>query len=216
MFRSIQKPSPRLVAEPHTRFPPLASVIRKFRITADVGKPNETDYVLANPPFNDSVTALRACAFPRSGATMQTLSEAKDNFRKDDDVRWQWSGATWTTTGSPEGSRGGANQFGVPPMTARRGSAFQKSEGTPQVVSRARDNNANFAWVQHFIHCIRRSLGEGGHLAPQGMAGFVLANGSMSSNQSGEGDIRRALIEAGLVDCMVARPGQLFGNFEMN
>ena len=48
------------------------------------------------------------------------------------------------------------------------------------------------------------------HLAPQGMAGFFLANGSMSSNQSGEGDIRRALIEADLVDCMVALPGQLF------
>ncbi len=97
------------------------------------------DYVLANPPFNDS-----------------------DWFRKDDDVRWQ---------------------FGVPPK-----------------------GNANFAWVQHFIH----------HLAPAssgsagGMAGFVLANGSMSSNQSGEGDIRRALIEADLVDCMVALPGQLF------
>ena len=93
----------------------------------------KADYVLANPPFNDS-----------------------DWFRKDDDVRWQ---------------------FGVPPK-----------------------GNANFAWVQHFIH----------HLAPQGMAGFVLANGSMSSNQSGEGDIRRALIEADLVDCMVALPGQLF------
>ncbi len=91
------------------------------------------DYVLANPPFNDS-----------------------DWFRRDDDVRWQ---------------------FGVPPK-----------------------GNANFAWVQHFIH----------HLAPSGMAGFVLANGSMSSNQSGEGDIRRALIDADLVDCMVALPGQLF------
>ena len=91
------------------------------------------DYVLANPPFNDS-----------------------DWFRKDDDVRWQ---------------------YGVPPK-----------------------GNANFAWVQHFIH----------HLAPNGMAGFVLANGSMSSNQSGEGDIRKALIEADLVDCMVALPGQLF------
>jgi type I restriction enzyme M protein len=91
------------------------------------------DYVLANPPFNDS-----------------------DWFRKDDDVRWQ---------------------YGVPPR-----------------------GNANFAWVQHFIH----------HLAPHGMAGFVLANGSMSSNQSGEGDIRRALIEADLVDCMVALPGNLF------
>ncbi len=60
--------------------------------------------------------------------------------------------------------------------------------------------NANFAWVQHFIH----------HLAPDGFAGFVLANGSMSSNQSGEGDIRKAIIEADLVDCMVALPGQLF------
>ena len=91
------------------------------------------DFVLANPPFNDS-----------------------DWFRKDDDVRWQ---------------------YGVPPK-----------------------GNANFAWVQHFIH----------HLAPNGMAGFVLANGSMSSGQSGEGDIRRSIIEADLVDCMVAMPGQLF------
>jgi type I restriction enzyme M protein len=91
------------------------------------------DYVIANPPFNDS-----------------------DWFRKDDDVRWQ---------------------YGVPPK-----------------------GNANFAWVQHFIH----------HLAPNGYAGFVLANGSMSSNQSGEGEIRKALIEKDLVDCMVALPGQLF------
>src|SRR5882757_5261568 len=91
------------------------------------------DYVLANPPFNDS-----------------------DWFRKDDDVHWL---------------------YGVPPK-----------------------GNANFAWVQHFIH----------HLAPTGMAGFVLANGSMSSNQSGEGEIRRAIIEADLVDCMVALSGQLF------
>ena len=91
------------------------------------------DYVIANPPFNDS-----------------------DWFRKDNDARWQ---------------------YGVPPK-----------------------GNANFAWVQHFIY----------HLAPQGMAGFVLANGSMSSNQSGEGEIRKAMIEADLVDCMVALPGQLF------
>jgi type I restriction enzyme M protein len=48
------------------------------------------------------------------------------------------------------------------------------------------------------------------HLAPAGIAGFVLANGSMSSNQSGEGEIRKNLIEAELVDCMVALPGQLF------
>ena len=60
--------------------------------------------------------------------------------------------------------------------------------------------NANFAWVQHIIH----------HLAPTGLAGFVLANGSMSSNQSGEGEIRKNIIEADLVDCMVALPGQLF------
>jgi type I restriction enzyme M protein len=60
--------------------------------------------------------------------------------------------------------------------------------------------NANFAWVQHIVH----------HLAPTGLAGFVLANGSMSSNQSGEGEIRKNLIEADLVDCMVALPIQLF------
>ncbi len=48
------------------------------------------------------------------------------------------------------------------------------------------------------------------HLSPTGKAGFVLANGSMSSNQSGEGDIRKSLIETDLVDCMVAMPGQLF------
>ena len=60
--------------------------------------------------------------------------------------------------------------------------------------------NANFAWVQHFLH----------HLAPLGQAGFVLANGSMSSSQSGEGQIRKNIVEAGLVDCIVALPGQLF------
>ena len=60
--------------------------------------------------------------------------------------------------------------------------------------------NANYAWVQHIVH----------HLAPAGTGGFVLANGSMSSAQSGEGDIRKNLIEAELVDCMVALPSQLF------
>ena len=95
----------------------------------------KADYVLANPPFNDS------------------------DWRGDllrEDKRWV---------------------YGVPPA-----------------------GNANYAWVQHFIH----------HLAPTGLAGFVLANGSMSSNQSGEGEIRKAIIEADLVDCMVAMPGQLF------
>ena len=60
--------------------------------------------------------------------------------------------------------------------------------------------NANYGWVQHFIH----------HLAPNGTAGFVLANGSMSSMQSGEGDIRERIVEAALVDCIIACPGQLF------
>ena len=60
--------------------------------------------------------------------------------------------------------------------------------------------NANFAWVQHMVY----------HLAPNGVAGFVLANGSMSSGQSSESEIRRKLIEANLIDCMVALPGQLF------
>jgi type I restriction enzyme M protein len=60
--------------------------------------------------------------------------------------------------------------------------------------------NANYAWIQHFIH----------HLAPNGIAGFVLANGSLTSNQSGEGRIRQAIIEADLVDCIVTLPPQLF------
>lgn len=62
--------------------------------------------------------------------------------------------------------------------------------------------NGNFAWVQHFVH----------HLAPNGTAGFVLANGSLSSKQSGEGEIRRKLVEADLVDCIVALPEKLFFN----
>eukprot|EP00913_Durusdinium_trenchii_P028519 g26747.t1 len=101
----------------------------------DLHKDLKADYVLANPPFNDSDWGGDALA---------------------DDVRWK---------------------YGTPPK-----------------------GNANYGWVQHFIH----------HLAPTGIAGFVLANGSMSSNQSGEGDIRRSIIEADLVDCMVALPGQLF------
>ncbi len=68
--------------------------------------------------------------------------------------------------------------------------------GTPPV------GNANFAWVQHFIY----------HLSPRGTAGFVLANGSLSSKTSGEGDIRRKLVEEDLVDCIVAMPDKLFFN----
>ena len=95
----------------------------------------KADYVLANPPFNDS--------------------DWRGDLLKDD-KRWV---------------------YGKPPA-----------------------GNANYAWVQHFIH----------HLAPTGLAGFVLANGSMSSNQSGEGEIRKGIVEGDLVDCMVALPGQLF------
>jgi len=66
--------------------------------------------------------------------------------------------------------------------------------GTPPV------GNANFGWLQHIYH----------HLAPRGTAGVVLANGSMSSQQSGEGEIRKQMIEKDAIDCMVALPGQLF------
>ena len=66
--------------------------------------------------------------------------------------------------------------------------------GTPPV------GNANYAWLQHIVH----------HLAPNGTAGVVLANGSMSSNSSGDGEIRQGLIENDLVDCMVSLPGNLF------
>jgi type I restriction enzyme M protein len=68
------------------------------------------------------------------------------------------------------------------------------SFGTPP------QGNANYAWLSHIYH----------HLAPRGTAGVVLANGSMSSQQSGEGEIRRKMIEADAIDCMVALPGQLF------
>jgi type I restriction enzyme M protein len=95
----------------------------------------KADYVLANPPFNDS--------------------DWRGGLLKDD-RRWV---------------------YGVPPA-----------------------GNANFAWVQHFVS----------HLAPGGIAGFVLSNGSMSSPHSGEGEIRKNIVEADLVDCMVALPGQLF------
>jgi type I restriction enzyme M protein len=64
------------------------------------------------------------------------------------------------------------------------------------------EGNANFAWVQHFVH----------HLSPRGTAGFVLANGSLSSKSGGEGEIRKRLVEADLVDCIVAMPDKLFFN----
>ncbi|MBY5424837.1 type I restriction-modification system subunit M [Rhizobium leguminosarum] len=71
--------------------------------------------------------------------------------------------------------------------------------GTPPV------GNANYAWIQHFIHHLAPPNGRGG-----GIAAFVMANGSLSSAASGEGEIRRAIIEADLVDCIIAMPPQLF------
>jgi type I restriction enzyme M protein len=65
--------------------------------------------------------------------------------------------------------------------------------------------NANYAWIQHFIHHMAYPNGRGG-----GVAGFVMANGSLSSNTGGEGEIRRKIVEADLVDCIVALPPQLF------
>jgi len=65
--------------------------------------------------------------------------------------------------------------------------------------------NANYAWIQHFIHHLAPPNGRGG-----GVAGFVMANGSLSSNSGGEGDIRRKIVEADLVDAIVALPSQLF------
>ena len=83
----------------------------------------------------------------------------------------------------------------------------QKKWGAAQVAGDARwkwgeppDGNANYAWIQHFAS----------HLAPGGRAGFVLANGSLTSMQSGEGAIRERLVRDDLVDCVVALPGQLF------
>lgn len=83
--------------------------------------------------------------------------------------------------------------YGLPPA----GGIRKQKDGSEIHVD---GGNANYAWIQHFIH----------HLAPHGIAGFVMANGSMSTNTSGEGNIRKALIEADLVDCMIALPGQLF------
>jgi type I restriction enzyme M protein len=95
----------------------------------------KADFILANPPFNDS-------------------DWSGDKLRED--VRWK---------------------YGAPPV-----------------------GNANYAWLQHIIH----------HLASNGTAGVVLSNGSMSSNSSGEGDVRQSLVDNDLVDCMVSLPGNLF------
>ena len=65
--------------------------------------------------------------------------------------------------------------------------------------------NANYAWIQHFLY----------HLKPGGLAGFVLAKGSLTSKTSGEGEIRKSLIEAGLVECIVNLPAKLFLNTQI-
>ncbi len=103
----------------------------------DAHKDMKADFIIANPPFNDS-------------------DWSGDQLRGD--PRWQ---------------------YGAPPT-----------------------GNANFAWMQHMIY----------HLSPTGTLGLVLANGSLSSNSSGEGEIRKAIIEAKLVDCIVALPDKLFYN----
>jgi type I restriction enzyme M protein len=88
----------------------------------------------------------------------------------------------------------------------------QKEWATPAILDDARwrngtppEGNANYAWIQHFIHHLAYPNGKGG-----GVAGFVMANGSLSSNTGGEGDIRRKIVEADLVDCIVTLPAQLF------
>jgi len=80
------------------------------------------------------------------------------------------------------------------------------SDNDPRwVYGKPPSGNANFAWLQHMLY----------HLAPNGSLGLLLANGSMSSNTSGEGAIRQALIDNDLVECMVALPGQLFTNTQI-
>jgi type I restriction enzyme M protein len=87
-----------------------------------------------------------------------------------------------------------------PPFNMKKWGVRQVADDVRWKYGTPPDSNANFAWVQHFVH----------HLAPDGQAGFVLANGSLTSNTSGEGEIRKQLIEDDLVDCIVALPGQLF------
>lgn len=106
----------------------------------DAHKDIKVDYLIANPPFNDS---------DWSGDLLRT------------DGRWK---------------------YGIPPI-----------------------GNANFAWIQHFIY----------HLAPSGQAGFVLAKGALTSKSGGEGEIRKELVKAGLVDCIVNLPAKLFLNTQI-
>jgi len=110
----------------------------------DLHKDLKADYIIANPPFNDS---------DWSGELLR------------DDARWQVLGQKLT-----------------PPA-----------------------GNANYAWIQHFIY----------HMAPNGQAGFVLSKGALTTNTTGEGDIRKALIENDLVECIVNLPTKLFLNTQI-
>jgi type I restriction enzyme M protein len=87
-----------------------------------------------------------------------------------------------------------------PPFNMRSWGASQVANDARWAYGSPPDANANFAWIQHFLH----------HLAPDGRAGFVMANGSLSSNQNGEGAIREGLLTDDVVDCIVALPVQLF------
>jgi len=103
------------------------------------------------------------------------------------DARWNRSEAELASHAKFYRNRG---KYGTPPQTAMRECAPLKSKGTPQVVSEARDKNANFAWVQHMLHNLSRHSAAATDLAPNGSMALLLANGSMSSNSSGEGNIR--------------------------
>src|SRR4051812_34369556 len=87
-----------------------------------------------------------------------------------------------------------------PPFNMKKWGAASVAKDARWAYGEPPDGNANYAWIQHFTH----------HLTLDGRAGFVMANGSLTSNTNGEGDIRRRLIQADLVDCIVALPGQLF------
>jgi type I restriction enzyme M protein len=104
------------------------------------------------------------------------------------DARWKRFDLPTGQAGQPTGNA----QFSLPPGGQRK-----QKDGSFVYVD---GGNANYAWILHFLH----------HLAPHGTAGFVLANGSLTSNTSGEGEIRKAIIEADMVDCIIALPGQLF------
>jgi type I restriction enzyme M protein len=92
-----------------------------------------------------------------------------------------------------------------PPFNMKEWNAGVKDDDVRWKYGTPPTGNANFAWMQHMIH----------HLAPHGSMALLLANGSMSSNTNNEGEIRKALVEADLVECMVALPGQLFTNTQI-